>query len=268
MANRTHVARAVNDISEFNSQVDIIIPYWGQYEKVMRLIESVFRLTRSNYYQLCIVDDCSPNEGFIEVIRQNAAKNASRQRQQNIVKTIRNEEQLGFAGACKAGYDATESPYVCFLNSDCVIEDSGWLRNMGESLLRLKDQGVRMVAPTTDNPMNGDPAQQGEKFARSPEDVILENDSHLSLYCVLCHRELFNRIGGFMKPYPYGYFEDEELAFRMKRHGYKQAVCKSSWVHHEGGCTMRTLLRANPNLRTVVEEENRQRCIEDMKSLK
>lgn len=268
MAQRTHVARPMNEISEFNAQVDIIIPYHGQYEKVMTLLESIFRLTRSNYYRVCVVDDASPNEGFLETIRANAQKNADRLRQQNVLRTIRNEEQRGFAGACKAGLDATESPYVCFINSDCEIEDSAWLRKMGETLLTLKEQGVRMVAPMTDNPMNGDPAQKGEKFARSNEDVILGDDSHLSLYCFMCHRQLFPRIGGFLKEYPYGYYEDEEIAHRMRKHGFKQAVSRSSWVHHEGGATIRSLLRANPNLQKILEEDNRQRCIDDMKKLR
>lgn len=258
----------MNEVSEFNSQVDIIVPYHGQYEKVMVLMESIFRLTRSNYYNLCVVDDASPNAGFIQTINANANKNAERLGGRNVLQTIRCETQKGFGGACKIGYEHTESPYVCFINSDCEIEDSGWLRNMGESLLNLKAQGVRMVAPMTDNPMEGDPAQKGEKFARNPEDVILADDSHLSLYCFMCHRQLFPKIGGFLKEYPYGYYEDEEIAARMRKHGFKQAVCRSSWVRHDGGATIRTLLRAEPNLRTIMEEENRERCIEDMKKLR
>jgi GT2 family glycosyltransferase len=78
---------------------------------------------------------------------------------------------------------------------------------------------------------------------------------------------LFSRVGGFLKNYPYGYYEDEEFAARLRKYGYKQAVCRSSWVHHEGACTIRSIWRANPNLRKVMEEENRDRCIEDMKKL-
>lgn len=262
---KIYKARPMKETSAFNSQVDIIVPYWGQYEKVMQLIESIFRLTRSNYYRLCVVDDASPNAGFIETIRSNAAKNANRLRQNNVLIAIRNEEQRGFGGACRAGYEATESPFVCFINSDCLIEDSGWLKKMGESLLKLKDQGVRMISPMTDNPVGGADAQKGEKFSRSEEDVVLTDDAHLSLYCFMCHRQLFPKIGGGLKEYPYGGYEDEEIAYRMKKHGFKQAVCKSSWVHHEGSATFRNLLRANPNLQDVIENENRARCIEDMK---
>jgi GT2 family glycosyltransferase len=268
MAQKTYAARPVNDVSEFNSQVDIIIPFHGQYDMVIRLLDSIFRLTRSNFYEIYLVDDNSPNADFIQNIQQNAIKNADRLRQRNVVNTFRCESRKGFAGACKIGWEHSESPYVCFINSDCEIVDSSWLRNMGESLLELKEQGVRMVAPMTDNPVNGDPAQKGDKFSRSEEDVILGNDSHLSMYCFLCHRELFNRCGGFLKEYPYGYYEDEEFAARMRKNGFKQAVCRSSWVHHDGEATIREVWRENPEIRRIMEEENRQRCIEDIKKLR
>lgn len=184
------------------------------------------------------------------------------------MKTIRTDEQKGFGGACKIGYEAGESPYVCFVNSDCLIEDAAWLRNMGESLLNLKSQGVRMISPMMNNPVGGDPAQRGEKYIKAEDDIIISDDSFLTLSCFLCHRELFSKIGGFIKEYKFGYYEDEELAARMKKYGYKQAVCRKSYVHHEGQKTIKSVQRANPEIRKIMEEENRQRCIEDMKKLK
>jgi GT2 family glycosyltransferase len=267
MATKTFVARPMNTVSEFNSQVDIIIPYYGQYDRVMQLLESIFRLTRSNYYNLYVIDDCSPNEQYIKTIDRNAKKNAERLSQRNVLTTHRNETQRGFAGACKAGYDLGESPYVCFVNSDCLIKDSGWLRTMGQSLLNLKAQGVRMVSPMTDNPVGGDPAQKGEPFVRDGDDVVLGEDSHLSLYCFMCHRQLFNAVEGFLKEYPYGGYEDQEFAHRMKHYGYKQAVCRSSWVHHEGEVTMKSVMRNNPEVVATVEQ-NRNLAIADMRLLK
>jgi GT2 family glycosyltransferase len=257
----------MNDVSEFNSQVDIIIPYYGQYEKVTQLLESIFRLTRSNFYRVYIVDDCSPNEVYLEKINENARKNAERLRQDNVVTVVRNEVQKGFGGACKAGFDLGESPYVCFINSDCLVRDTGWLRALGESLLKLKDQGVRVVAPMTNNAVGGHEAQTGNLFLREPDDIILTDGEHISLYCFMCHRALFSKIGGFLKEYPYGFFEDEEFAARLKKYGYKQAICRRSFIEHEGEATVRSLWRQKPDVAKIMQEDNRQRCIEDMKKL-
>ena len=258
--------RPVKAVSDFTSEVDIIIPFHGQYQKLTTLMESIFRLTRSNYYTLCLVDDASPNKDFIETIKRNAEKSAKIKRIRNIVRVVRSPEQLGFGGACQLGYEATESPYVCFVNSDCKIEDSGWLRAMGETLMSYKNEGVRMVSPVTNNPVGGHEAQKGDRFNRDTVPVILSEEEYLSLYCFLCHRELFPRCGGFIKPYPYGYFEDQELGARMNAHGFKQAICRKSWVYHEGAATIREVLRKDPNAKKIMEEENRKRCISDMKS--
>lgn len=258
---KTYAARALNDISDFNVQVDLVIPFHGQYARVTELLESLFRLTRSNYYTVCLVDDCSPNAQYVETVKRNVAKTSQRK---DIFQSIRSDKQRGFAASCQIGYEATNSPYVCFINSDCRIEDSNWLRAMGESLLRLKSEGVRMVSPTTNNPVGGDVAQYGEKFARAEDDVILTDDSYLTLYCFLCHRDLFPKCGGFLKPYPFGGYEDQEFATRMRHYGYKQAVCRSSWIYHEGEATFKNILRNNP-AKVAEVSKNRQRCITDMK---
>ena len=69
--------------SKFTSIVDIIIPFHGQYDKLTNLLQSIFRLTRSNYYNVCIVDDASPNPHFINTLKRNAEKNATRRKSDN-----------------------------------------------------------------------------------------------------------------------------------------------------------------------------------------
>lgn len=252
--------------STFTSPVDIICAFHGQYAKVNVVLDSIFRLTRSNYYKVIIVDDASPNENFIKLIERNAAKNASRKKIENNIKTVRLDAQVGFGAAMKAGFDVSENPYVCFMHSDCKIENINWLRSLGECLLKHKPQNVRLVSPMADNAVGGHPAQTYNN--KIVEDCILENDDFLTMYCFLCHRELFSRCGGFIKSYPYGYYEDQEFAARMQHHGFKQAVCGSSWIHHDGELTIKTLWKSNPKIKTIMEEENRERCIADMKTLR
>lgn len=262
-------SRPMNDtdsISNFDWPVDIIVPFHGQYERVAKLIESIFQLTRSNYYTLTVVDDASPNDSFIKTI----AKNGKR-----AVKALRTKTQRGFAGALQVGFDRTQLPYVCCVNSDCVVKDINWLRSMGEALLRNRDSGVKMVSPKTNNPVGGCELQFGEKLQLhgAEEDIrrglveVLPEEEYLSLYCFMCHRELFKRIG-FLKHYPYGYYEDEEFAKRMIHHGYRQGVVVNSWIYHEGEVTIKNLWRRNPQLQNVMKKENRVRALEDIKKLK
>jgi GT2 family glycosyltransferase len=123
-----------------------------------------------------------------------------------------------------------------------------------------------MVAAKTDNPGSGmDPRLISEPHVETPQ-VVLGQDGFLPLYCVMCHRELFSHIGGFIKNYFPAAYEDEELAHRMRAYGYKQAICGKSWVHHEGGTTLETICRTIPGARSEMEK-NRDRCIADISRL-
>jgi len=152
-------------------------------------------------------------------------------------------------------------------------------------LLNLKSQGVRMVAPQTNNAVNGCTQQQTTKEAfnqanmmiedgdEEKKDIVLdlykdkENPEFLSMYCFMCHRDLFKKCNGFIKSYPFGWYEDMEFAFRMKKHGYKQAVCTSSWIYHEGECTVKELWRRDVKSRQIMSETNADQCNADIQKL-
>ncbi len=232
------------------SSVDIIIPYHGAYHYVRELVDSIYRNTKNNKYQICLVDDCSPNTDFGKSMSQLPR-----------VKIIRNEQQVGFSASLFAGYSKTNNPWVVFLNSDCLIDDGFWLLHMGETLLKFKNQNVKMVSAKIEDPTCGHPAVKWQKDQF--EDIILE-EGFLPLHCVLCHRELFPRIKGFLKPYPYGFYEDEELAYRMNKFDFRQAVSGKSHVTHFGGLTVKQLWKDNPETKKTMTEDNRKICLKDM----
>lgn len=265
-----NVAPPIAVPSNFGSAVDIIIPFHGQYAKVTTLLDSIFRFTRSNYYRVCVVDDASPNANFISTIAANAKKAAERRKIDNIVQTIRLPEQRGFAAAMKAGYEATSNSHVCFINSDCRVESVNWLRALGECLIdpKMKEQKVEMVVPKSNNIAGGHESQLSERYVPGPNVVLENNDDFVSMYCFLCKRDLFERCGGFIKEYPFGFYEDQEFAKRMRYYGYRQAVAGDGWIYHEGQQTVKSIWRSRPQVRDVMEKDNSERCIADMKMLK
>jgi len=90
------------------SPVTIIIPFHGCYEKVSQLVKSILFATRSNPYEICLVDDCSQNRNFIDEM-SNVPQ----------VVAIRSDKHVGFGGALRIGFDRTRQPWVVFLHSDC-----------------------------------------------------------------------------------------------------------------------------------------------------
>lgn len=256
------------------SKVSIIIPYHGQYSKVTRLVDSILRITQSNPYQICLVDDASPQDSddlemFHKTFRE-LIKPAFGSLPQII--TTRNPEQIGFAASINRGLEFSADqkvalPWVVFMHSDCVVKDPNWMIEMGRSLLDGKSHNMRMVSARSNNP--GEDVYHELKCDRfditeDDEDIII--DSAIPLYCAMAHRDLFSRIQGPLKPYPYAMYEDEELHYRMRKFGFYQGVSMKSWVYHEGGATISSVIEKDPIVRRKMEE-NRDLCIQDIKRL-
>jgi GT2 family glycosyltransferase len=235
----------VENSSFSRSKVSIIIPFHGEHDKVVRCLESIILVTRSNPYQICLVDDASPSEIFFKEMMNSWFAKVPEQYQYLKVEPqvigVRSEERLGFGGALNLGLQKTKQPWVLFMHSDVVVSNPQWLIELGRMILEYKDMGIKMVSARTDNPGDGCSALMAKKDEIG-KDLALSDEEWLPLYCSLFHRELFNHIGGPMKAYPYVGYEDRELAARMKKAGFKQGICGKSWVHHDGGGTINNLM--------------------------
>lgn len=246
------------------SPVDILIPFHAQYERVSELIRTILISVKSNPYQITLVDDCSDNKNFGEEITKQFLKNTPDGFQPQ-VQYIRSNKQLGFGGALKLGFEATKSPWVLIMHSDCVVKDPNFMISMGQSLLKWKQEGipVKMVSARSDNPGDFELAK-AKIFEKEKEDIVLEKET-LPLFCAMCNRDLFKYIGGFIKSYPYAWYEDEELAFRMRKHGLLQGISTKAWIQHHGAATINYIWTHQPESKKIMES-NRDLCIGDIKS--
>lgn len=237
----------------FQSAVDVLVPFHGQYLKVRNLVESIMLNTKTTRFRVTLIDDGSPNQNFVPDIRKQAP-----------VEHIRLPNRAGFGAALRAGFEATDLPWVCVVHSDAVVGTMDWLARLGQSLLSLKSQNIRMVHARTDNP-GGEflalrPSGQGDAAA----DAV--SSQPLPLVCAMFHRDLFPRIGGFVRPYPTAGYEDIELFHRMKAKGFGQAVCGGCWVRHDAGSTVREVVSKDPSAAADMEA-NYERCLADVRSL-
>lgn len=245
------------------SAVDILIPFHGQYEKVSALIKSILLSVKSNPYQITLIDDASENKNFGEEIKNEFVKNTP-QGFKPQVNYIRSEKQVGFGAALKLGFESTENPWILIMHSDCLVEDSNFMIQMGQSLLNWKKQGlpVKMVSARSDNPGDCDLAK-AKILEKSDKDIILKDET-LPLFCAMCNRDLFHYINGFIKSYPYAWYEDEELAHRMRKYELMQGISTKAWVKHYGGSTIEYVWRSNPESKKIMEN-NRNLCLKDIK---
>ena len=208
---KTFINRTITNNPFLMASVEIIIPFHNEHNRVVKSIESIFRTIHNNCYLISLVDDGSKNKKFIKQI-ENKKMPGVRCFQQ---------EKKGLSSAINLVLNnpfKKKIPWVLILQPSLYPEDNNWLSEMGKMIEKEKVNGVKMVGPMTNDPNSVAFCKKGE----NKENKILD-EGFLSLSCVLCHRELFQRIGDF---------EDsaELFALKMKSKGYKQAICGSSWL--------------------------------------
>jgi GT2 family glycosyltransferase len=244
---KTALKRAFNANPFYMVPVEIIVPFYNEHARVTSLISDIFGTVQSNRYMLTLVDDGSENKNFVSQINEKKLSG---------VRVLRQPTRKGFAAAVNlalATPPEADIPFVCVIQSDVRLKDSAWLLNLGKSLCEMKAKNVKMVCPTTNNPMTDNEALIAPKLQNDPDNEL---KGFIPMYCFLANRELFKRLGP-LEEFPYAGCEAEEYASRMEKAGFKQGVCGSSWVHHEGGCTLANLRsdrKAQEILRKAREE--------------
>ncbi len=218
-----------------HDQVDIsiIVPVFNHCRDTRDCLLSIAQSTAGSSYEVIVVDDGSTDEtpemlGRIEGLIQ-----------------LRNDANLGFIGSCNRGAAAARGEFLVFLNNDTLVTP-GWLEALrrtfddipgtglaGAKLLypdgRLQEAGgmVWHDASGWNYGRFDDPDHPKYNFAREVD--------YCSGACLMVRRALFQQLGGFDKEFRPAYYEDTDLAFKIRHAGQKviyQPLARI--VHHEG----------------------------------
>ena len=109
-----------------STTVDIVIPAYGQQEKLDRCLHHAAQQAKHTV-TLTVFDDCSK-----EKITAPAGLS---------IVTYRAKERGGFASACNRGASKGKGDYILFLNSDCYL-DEGAIDHLADVLDRDGTIGV------------------------------------------------------------------------------------------------------------------------------
>lgn len=214
-------------------EVSIIIPVFNHWGTTLACLKSIARRSGALAYEVVVVDDASTDETAREIDRIPGLVH------------VRNEENQGFIDSCNRGAEAARGEYLVFLNNDTVVA-SGWLEAMlgtfreipqtglvGAKLVypdgRLQEAGslVWRNAAGSNYGKYDDPDHPKYNFAREVD--------YCSGACIMTPRALFQRCGGFDKHFAPAYYEDADLAFKIRQAGYKVMYQPlATIVHHEG----------------------------------
>lgn len=211
------------------ASVEVIIPFYDEHAKVLNLVNDIFSSVTSNKYLITLVDDGSKNQNFVQQLKSKKIPG---------LRFLSHKTNKGFGAAIntalKNPFNA-KIPYIVIMHSDVRVQDLNWLFNLGLTLSKMKDKGIKMISPMTNNPLVAEQLLKGKHGERSDDKILTEG--FLPMYCALANRQLFNKVGLLLEC-PYAGTEAEEFAWRMKKNGFFQGVCGASWVQHEGRGTL------------------------------
>ncbi|MEE4216032.1 MAG: glycosyltransferase [Xanthomonadales bacterium] len=216
-----------------NPQVSIVIPVYNKWVYTAACLRSLVETRCHSSFEVIVVDDGSSDDSY--------------ERLQGIagLTAIRNEENLGFIGSCNRGAEAARGEYIVMLNNDTQVLD-GWLDALLDTFTQFPDTGLagaRLVYP--DGRLqeaggiifNDGSGWNYGKFdlADRPEYQYTREADYCSGACIVMQTERFRELGGFDSHYAPAYYEDTDLAFRVRALGLKVRIqARATIVHHEG----------------------------------
>ena len=211
----------------------LVIPVYGQHLMTFNCLKSVAETCKDLAIEILLIDDCSP-EDAAEALASVSG-----------ISVVRNNTNLGFLASCNIGGIHAKGEFVVILNNDLILTGD-WLQQMSAVYEKFPDTGMvgaKLVYPDGRLQEAGGivwrdgsawNVGRGDDPAKPEYNYVREVD-YCSGACLLIRREFWNALGGFDAAYKPAYYEDTDLAFRVREAG-KQVFYQphAVVVHFEG----------------------------------
>lgn len=214
-------------------QVSIIIPVYNEFGYTYNCLKSILQHSENVSYEIIVADDCSTDQtSTLESVVSG-------------ITVHHNKENLKFLLNCNQAAKMARGEYIVFLNNDTQVQPN-WLQPMVDLLKENKNigmAGAKLVYP------NGCLQEAGGilwkdgsawnyghmKNPTDPEYCYVKEADYISGAAIMIRASLWNEIGGFDESFAPAYYEDTDLAFEVRKHGYKVFLQPASVVVHFEG---------------------------------
>jgi GT2 family glycosyltransferase/glycosyltransferase involved in cell wall biosynthesis len=215
--------------------VSIIIPVFNQLEYTHACLASLQTVEEQTRFEIIIVDDCSTDK-TAEVLPEVDG-----------ITYLLNEKNSGFVASCNRGAQKARGKYLVFLNNDTLVKP-GWLTALLDTFKEERRAGIvgsKLLYPDGRLQEAGGIIWQdasGWNYGKfddpgKPEYNYLRDVDYCSAAALMVPKALFESAGGFDSRYAPGYYEDTDLAFKVRQAGYRVLYQPLSEVIHYEGAT-------------------------------
>lgn len=213
--------------------VSIIIPVYNQFDYTYKCLDSILKNSGDVSYEVIIADDNS-NDFTVQI-----------EKRVHNVAVVRNEKNLRFLRNCNHAAQYARGSYILFLNNDTQVQEN-WLQPLLD--LIVKDPLTGMVGSKLVY-ADGWLQEAGgivwedasawnygnRKNPGDPEYNYVKEADFISGACIMIKKKLWDSIGGFDEEFAPAYYEDVDLAFEVRKKGYKVLYQPLSVVVHFEG---------------------------------
>jgi GT2 family glycosyltransferase/glycosyltransferase involved in cell wall biosynthesis len=250
------VIRALAEATPMSPEPDvsIIIPAYNQLRFTLACIHSILSDQSRYSYEIIVADDCSTDatadvfkSGIQHVLHSRPASN------------------LGFLRNCNHAAKMASGKHIVLLNNDTYVLP-GWLNELIEPLER--DDNIGLVGSKLVFADGRLQESGGFVFAdgsgwnygrfddpRDPRYCYLRDSDYVSGAVIAMKMTFWQSLGGFDERYEMAYYEDTDLAFRVREAGQRVVVQPLSQVIHFEGISSGTDITAGVKRYQVVNKE-------------
>ena len=214
--------------------VSIVVPTYGQVDFTLRCLASIAAHPLRYAIEVIVMDDAYPGP---EVARLRDEVDG--------IRLVRNEHNLGFLKTCNAAAMLARGDHILFLNNDTEVAPGAVdvLADLLEADPKVGLAGSKLVYPDGRLQEAGgimwDDASgwnwgRGEDPHR-PEYNYRREVDYISGAAIMVRRSAFEALGGFDPAFAPAYYEDVDIAFRLREAGLSVVYePRSVVIHHEG----------------------------------
>lgn len=234
-------------------EVSIIIPVYNQFEYTYNCLQSIKNNSKDVTYEIIIGDDCSTDltTRIQELITG--------------ITVITNEVNLRFLKNCNHAAEYARGEYILFLNNDTQVQEN-WLRPMIKLMDSDKTIGLTGSKLVYSNGMlqeaggifwnDASAWNYGNRCnSDEPEYNYVKEADYISGASIMIRKSLWKEIGGFDEAFAPAYYEDADIAFEVRKRGYKVIYQPLSVVVHFEGVSNGTDVSTGQKQYQVVNKE-------------
>jgi GT2 family glycosyltransferase len=233
--------------------VTIIVPVFNNFNYTYNCFYSILKYTTNIQYEIILADDCSKDKtkNIYKIFKN--------------IKIITNTNNIGFLKNCNNAAKQAKGRYILFLNNDTQVQKD-WLFHLVKLMERDKNIGLagsKLVFP--DGKLqeaggiiwnDGTALKYGYgSYSDCPEFNYVKEVDYISGASILIRQSIWEQIGGFDEIYSPAYCEDSDLAFKVRKAGYKVVFQPASVVVHFEGISNGTNLLEGQKQYQVVNQK-------------